>query len=304
MSNKPTLVILAAGMASRYGIGAKQTDHFGPSGETILEYSVYDAIKAGFGKVVFIIREELADSFKNMIEPKLVGKIEIDYVDQTLDKFIGNHQVPADRKKPFGTAHALLCCKGKVQGPFAVINADDYYGAEPFVLAYEFLNKGIGKNKYACVGYELINTLSDNGSVTRGEIFVDTHHHIEHIIERKEIVKGEGGKAFFKNENGKLVELPLDTKVSMNFFCFDDNYIDWLENEYQTFLDNNLSDLKSEFLIPEITDKLIKSNTGTVQLIPTSSIWFGVTYKEDAPVVKEKFKALVEEGKYPASLWQ
>lgn len=302
-TTKPTLVILAAGMASRYGAGAKQTDHFGPSGETILEYSVYDAINAGFGKVLFIIREELAESFKSMIEPKLTGKIEVDYVDQTLAKYIGDHDLPADRKKPFGTAHALLCCKGKIDGPFAVINADDYYGKDSFKKAIAFLQDGIAPYSYACVGYELANTLSDNGSVTRGEIFVDENELVQHIIERKQIVKGPHGEALYEDADGAKTELPLDTKVSMNFFCFDENYVNWLEDQYQTFLDENIGDLKSEFLIPEVTDKLIKSKKGSVKLIPTSATWFGVTYKEDAPVVKKKFEELAEAGVYPSSLW-
>ena len=298
--SKKTLVILAAGMASRYGKGAKQIESFGPSGETIMEYSIYDAINAGFDKVVFIIREDFAEAFKNKMEPLLSGKIETAYVFQSLDKFIGNHELPKDRTKPFGTGHALLCCKGVVDGPFAVINADDYYGKDAFIKAISLLSNTINNSTYACIGYELGNTLSDNGSVTRGEIFVNENNEIQQIIERKKIVK-EDGKAISTEEGNK--ELPLDTKVSMNFFCFDSSYIDKIEKLYQVFLDENLHDLKSEFLIPEVTDIIIKAGEAKVIMEPTSAKWFGVTYEQDAPLVRSEFKKLTEAGEYPVSLW-
>ncbi|MHA4894231.1 nucleotidyltransferase family protein [Pedobacter sp. PWIIR3] len=298
---KPSLVILAAGMASRYG-GNKQTESFGPSGETIMEYSIYDAIKAGFGKVIFIIREEFAESFKAAIEPKLNGKIELDYVYQSLDKFSGGREIPADRAKPFGTQHALLCTKEALDAPFAVINADDFYGFEAFQLAYEFLTTAAEDGKYASLGYELRNTLSDNGSVTRGEISVDGSGNITGIIERKEIFK-QDGKAITKEGDAEK-ELPLDTKVSMNFFCFTPAFVNWSEGEYYKFLDANLNkDLKAEFLIPEVADTLINSGNGVVKMIPTKAKWFGVTFKEDAPVVKAQLQKLTEEGVYPANLW-
>ncbi len=299
--SKKTLVILAAGMASRYGKGAKQTESFGPSGETIMEYSIYDAIDAGFDKVVFIIREDFAETFKAKMEPLLSGKVETAYVFQSLDKFLGNHELPKDRSKPFGTGHAILCCKDAVNEPFAVINADDYYGKDAFVKAVDLLNNKIKENTYACVGYELGNTLSDNGSVTRGEIFVNENGEIQQIIERKKIVK-ENGKAISTEENNK--ELPLDTKVSMNFFCFDGGYIGKLEHLYQEFLDKNLDDLKSEFLIPEVTDILIKAGESRVLMVPTTAKWFGVTYEQDAPLVRAKFQELVDNGQYPSSLWK
>lgn len=302
-NSQKTLVILAAGMASRYGKGAKQVESFGPSGETIMEYSIFDAIDAGFDKVLFIIREDFAESFKANLEPKLKGKIDTDYVYQQKESFIGDHTIPQDRVKPFGTAHALLCCKGKIDGPFAVINADDYYGSEAFQIASKFLTDNSKENHYACIGYHLENTLSDNGSVTRGEIFVDKKGNVNKILERKKIEKGSKGEALYLAETGNKEELPLDTKVSMNFFCFNEKYVDWLEKEYQLFLDENISDIKSEFLIPEITDKLIHSGIGTVEMIPTKAQWFGVTYKEDAPDVKSKFHELAEEGVYPQSLW-
>lgn len=299
--SKATLVILAAGMASRYGKGTKQTESFGPSGETIMEYSIYDAIQAGFKKVVFIIRKEFAESFEKTMNEKLQDKIEISYVYQSIDKFLGNHNLPQDRVKPFGTAHALLCCKDAVTDPFAVINADDFYGADAFQKAYELLENKIKDNNYACVGYWLKNTLSDNGAVTRGEIFVNDKNEVEHIIERKKIVKRDG-KAI--STEGEELELPLDTKVSMNFFCFDGQYIHKLEKLYQAFLDKNISDIKSEFLIPEVTDTLIKSGESIVHMVPTTAKWFGVTFAEDAPLVKAEFKTLVEAGLYPSSLWK
>lgn len=297
---KPSLVILAAGMASRYG-GNKQTESFGPSGETIMEYSIYDAIKAGFGKVIFIIREEFAESFKSVIEPKLSGKIETDYVYQSLESFSGGRQLPEGRTKPFGTMHALLCCKDVLDAPFAVINADDFYGFDAFKQAYDYLVDGIEKGKYACIGYELKNTLSDNGSVTRGEINVDPLKNIVSITERKEIYKKDG-KAFTP-DGGADVELPLDTKVSMNFFCFTPEFVNWSEDEYYKFRDANATELKAEFLIPEVADILIKSGEGVVKMIPTEAVWFGVTFKEDAPVVKAQLQKLIDEGTYPENLW-
>jgi NDP-sugar pyrophosphorylase family protein len=298
---KPSLVILAAGMASRYG-GNKQTESFGPSGETIMEYSIYDAIKAGFGKVIFIIREEFAEAFKVTFESKLRGKIETEYVYQSLDKFSGGRSIPAERVKPFGTQHALLCTKDVLDTPFAVINADDFYGFDAFKKAYDFLTTEIEDGKYACVGYELSNTLSDNGSVTRGEINVNDRQEITGITERKEIYKNNG-RAITILEDEEL-ELPLDTKVSMNFFCFTPEFVKWSEGEYYKFLDKNLMDnLKAEFLIPEVADILINSGKGVLKMIPTQAKWFGVTFKEDALLVKTELSRLTEGGAYPQNLW-
>ncbi|MBB5636581.1 NDP-sugar pyrophosphorylase family protein [Pedobacter cryoconitis] len=299
-TTKPSLVILAAGMASRYG-GNKQIESFGPSGETIMEYSIYDAIKAGFGKVIFIIREEFSVAFKEAIEPKLKDKISTGYVYQSLESFSGGRQIPADRTKPFGTSHALLCCKEILDGPFAVINADDFYGFDAFKQAYNFLTTQIAVNKYACIGYELKNTLSDNGSVTRGEINVNAQNEIVSITERKEIYK-QDAKAFTKVDDS-IIELPLDTKVSMNFFCFTPEFVNWSEGEYYKFLDKNITELKAEFLIPEVADILIKSGEGVVKMIPTQAKWFGVTFKEDAPIVKAALQKLADEGVYPVNLW-
>jgi dTDP-glucose pyrophosphorylase len=297
---QPTLVILAAGMASRYG-SMKQTQSFGPSGETIMDYSIYDAVGAGFTKVVFIIREDFAENFKAIFEPKLAGKIETGYVYQSLHSFLGERELPAERVKPWGTAHAVLCCKGTVTGPFAVINADDFYGRDAFVKAYEFLLNRCTDETMAVLGYELANTLSDNGSVSRGVIATNEKNEMTGINERLKIYRK--GDAIVYEDNDTLTELPESTKVSMNFFCFAPAYIDMCEKEFQNFLDKNIHTAKGEFLIPTMADHYIKSGLGVIELIPTSAKWFGVTYKEDAPVVQASIDTLVKNGEYPANLW-
>ena len=295
-----TLVILAAGTASRYG-SMKQTQSFGPSGETIMEYSVYDAINAGFGRVVFIIREDFADAFKKVVEPKLKGKIEIDYVYQSLDKFTEGQNINPERVKPWGTAHAVLCCKGKINLPFAVINADDFYGKDAFKKAFDFLQAQCNKKTYGVIAYELENTLSEHGSVSRGVISINDKK-MTGITERLKIYRKDNA-VVYEEENG-TTKLSPDTKVSMNFFCYDSTFIDLCEEEFQRFLDKNAQDLKAEFLIPTMTDYFIKSGKGIVNVIPTSSKWFGVTYKEDAPVVEKEIKKLVENKEYPNNLWK
>ncbi len=297
-----TLVILAAGMASRYG-SMKQTQSFGPSGETIMEYSVYDAIAAGFERVIFIIREDFAEVFKGIVEPKLKGKIEIDYVYQQLSSFTDGKAFNPERTKPWGTAHAVLCCKGKVNEPFAVINADDFYGKDSFRKAFDFLQTRCNGKTYAVIAYELPNTLSEHGSVSRGVISENEQHQMKGIKECLKIYKKDDG-IIYEGEDGSLTELSADTKVSMNFFCYAPQFIDLCEEEFKIFLDENAQTLKAEFLIPTMTDYFIKSGKGTVEVIPTSSKWFGVTYKEDAPVVAASVKHLVETGEYPENLWK
>ena len=297
---QPTLVILAAGMASRYG-SMKQTQSFGPSGETIMDYSIYDAIKAGFKKVVFIIREDFAENFKAIFEPKLKGKIETAYVYQQLDKFTEGRTIPTDRVKPWGTAHAILCCKGTVNEPFAVINADDFYGADSFAKAYKFLANECGEKIYAVVAYELENTLSEHGSVSRGVISTNDKNEMVAIDERLKIYHKDGQVVY--EENGTETPLGTDTKVSMNFFCFDNNFIDLCEEEFGNFLDKSITDPKSEFLMPKMADQFIRSGKGVIEIVPTSAKWFGVTYKEDAPVVQASIDELVNSGAYPANLW-
>jgi NDP-sugar pyrophosphorylase family protein len=298
---KPTLVILAAGMASRYG-SMKQVEAFGPSGETIMEYSIYDAIRAGFGKVVFIIREDFADDFKEIFEPKLKGKIAIGYVYQQLDAFLGNRAVPADRTKPWGTAHALLCCKDEVKEPFAIINADDFYGSDAFNKAYKFLTSDVNDKQYCIVGYELKRTLSDNGSVSRGVCEVDANSNLTNITERTKIFLNGNGSVSYEDEMGTH-DLNINSIVSMNFFAFAPNVISVCEELFGDFLDKNINNPKGEFFIPLVVDEFVKSGKGAVKVVPTPAEWFGVTYKEDAPVVKNNINALIAGGAYPNNLW-
>jgi len=297
---KPTLVILAAGMASRYG-GMKQVEGFGPNGETIMDYSIYDAIAAGFGKVIFIIREEFADSFKATFEPKLAGKIETVYVYQKLDSFLGNRTLPADRTKPWGTAHALLCCKDVLKEPFAVINADDFYGKDGFVKAAEFINTKVADDLYALIGYSLVNTLSENGSVSRGVCDIDSEGNLVGINERTKIYKEGDGVVY--EEDGKTTALSADSKVSMNFYCFGASFISFAAELFEQFLDEKINVPKSEFYIPLTADEFMKRKLGRIEVIPTDAKWFGVTYKEDAPSVKESVCKLIENGEYPSNLW-
>jgi dTDP-glucose pyrophosphorylase len=295
-----TLVVLAAGIASRYG-SMKQTQGFGPSGETIMEYSIYDAIEAGFEKVLFIIREDFADLFKSIVEPKLKGKIEVDYVYQKLSSFTKDRHINPERVKPWGTAHAILCCKGKIREPFAVINADDFYGKDSFRKAFDFLQTSCNEKTYAVIAYRLVNTLSEYGSVSRGVLSENEHQEMTGVVERLKIYKKDGS-IVYEDENG-ITELPDDTDVSMNFFCYAPNFIDLCEEQFQKFLDENAQELKAEFLLPNMTDYFIKSGRGKVQVIPTGAKWFGVTYKEDAPVVAATVKHLVETGEYAVNLW-
>ena len=298
---KPTLVILAAGMASRYG-SMKQIEAFGPDGETIMDYSIYDAIKAGFGKVVFIIREEFSENFKAIFEPKLKGRIATDYVYQNLNAFTGGRVVPADRSKPWGTAHAVLCCKGKVNEPFAVINADDYYGRDAFFKAYHFLTTQCNEQTYCILGYELKNTLSNNGSVSRGVCEVDADKNLTDINERTSIFRGENGRITYTDESGAH-EVSEDSLVSMNYLCFAPGFINFCEAQFHDFLDKHIHEPKSEFFIPTAAKYFIQSGAGVVKVISTTAKWFGVTYKEDAPGVLASISALVAAGEYPASLW-
>ncbi len=298
---KPTLVILAAGMASRYG-SMKQIESFGPAGETIMDYSIYDAIRAGFGKIVFIIREDFADQFKAIFEPKLKGRIVTDYVYQDLQAFTGGRVIPAERTKPWGTAHAVLCCKGKVNEPFAVINADDYYGRDAFVKAYDFLTTKCNEQTYSIIGYELNKTLSDNGTVSRGVCAVDADQNLTDINERTKIFRQANGSIVYEDELGTH-PLSENATVSMNYLCFAPGFIDVCESLFGEFLDNNIKNPKSEFFIPYAAGRFVQSGKGVVKVIPTSAKWFGVTYKEDAPGVQASIDALVKAGEYPANLW-
>ena len=297
---KPTLLILAAGMGSRYG-GIKQMDSFGPSGETIIDYSIYDAIRSGFGKVVFIIREDFSEAFKDLFEPKLKGKIKTEYVMQEMDSYTEGFLSVEKRAKPWGTAHAVLCAKEVINEPFAVINADDFYGRDAFEKAAKFLTTEVSPKKYCIIGYQLSKTLSENGTVSRGVCDVDANGSLVSIAERTKIFP-ENDKIFYI-ETALKVPLPSDTPVSMNFWGFDPNVFDFIQKLFIKFLQENDENPKAEFFIPIIGDAYIHEDKGEIKVIPTLSQWFGVTYKEDAPGVKESIHALIEKGEYPDSLY-
>ncbi|QXV67219.1 nucleotidyltransferase [Mucilaginibacter achroorhodeus] len=298
---KPTLLILAAGMASRYG-SMKQVDGFGPNGETIIDYSIYDAIKAGFGKVSFIIREEFADSFKAIFEPKLKGRVEIDYVFQNFDLTPFGITEQIERAKPWGTAHAVLAAHKQVHEPFCVINADDFYGYEAFEKMAKFLTTEVADDKYSLMGYQIDKTLSDYGTVSRGVCAVDENGNMTEVNERTEVYFKEDGSVAYKDATG---EHPLsnDTRVSMNFWGFTPAVFKQSEELFRKFVEANKSNPKAEFFIPLVADDLIKNGVASFKVIPTSNKWFGVTYKEDKPIVQASISELVENGTYPANLW-
>jgi UTP-glucose-1-phosphate uridylyltransferase len=297
---QPTLVILAAGMASRYG-SMKQIQGFGPGGETIMDYSIYDAIRSGFGKVVFIIRREFADDFKSIFEPRLKGRIEIEYAYQDLEAFTEGYEFPKDRAKPWGTSHAVLCAMDVVAEPFAVINADDFYGHNAFQMASDFLINDCSEKNYAIVGYDLLKTLSEHGTVNRGVCTLDETGNLAGITERINIAKKDN--TIVCNDGLEPKELSLDTKVSMNFWCFDPSFFSYTQKLFREFLQKHGQELKSEFFIPIVADQFIKEG-GRVEIIPTTSSWFGVTYKEDAPFVENSLRELIQKGEYPERLWQ
>jgi len=297
---KPTLLILAAGMASRYG-SMKQVDGFGPNGETIIDYSIYDAIKAGFGKISFIIREEFVDSFKSKFEPKLNGKIETEYVFQTFNLKPYGIDQEIERAKPWGTAHAVLEAKNQVQEPFCVINADDFYGAEAFEKMAAFLTGEVSDNHFSLMGYQMDKTLSENGSVSRGVCKVDENNNLIEINERLKVYEKDG--AIVYEENGVETPLHEDPRASMNFWGFSPAIYGLMQPMFKKFVEANAADPKSEFLLPKAADELIKAGQASFKVIPTSAQWFGVTYKEDKPVVQQKISELVTNGTYPSNLW-
>lgn len=299
---KPSLLILAAGMASRYG-SMKQIEEFGPAGETIMDFSIYDAIRAGFGKIVFVIREEFSDQFKAIFEPKLNGRVETVYVYQRMDSHLGDYSVPSGRTKPWGTAHAVLCARDVISEPFAVINADDFYGRDAFIKAYEFLTRDCSDSHHAIIGYQLRQTLSEHGTVNRGVCTISESGNLVGVQERLNISSGNG---VVQCADGMIPEfLEPDTIVSMNFWCFSPSVFSYTATLFQQFLTDHGQEAKSEFFIPLVADKFIKElPTNKVAVIPTSAIWFGVTYKEDSPAVREGIGKLLANGEYPVGLWK
>jgi len=300
---KPTLLILAAGMGSRYG-GLKQLDAFGPNGETIIDYSLFDAINAGFGKVVFIIRENFRNDFESVFRPKLEGKIEMEFISQELNDLPFGYELPEKREKPWGTAHAVLVAKHVIKEPFAVINADDYYGAEAYKTLTEFFKQEDNKN-YSLVGYRLKNTLSDFGTVNRGICYSNAEGRLEKIVETLKIEKaGEDGTGVYPNPDGNgTSSLEPDTLVSMNMFGFKPDFFEKTEDYFRNFLDESIDIPKSEFFIPLVLDKMINDGYTEIEVLSSDAEWFGVTYQDDKPFVMGKIKELIASGVYPDKLW-
>ncbi len=298
LSKNTTLLVLAAGMGSRYG-SIKQIDGVGPNGEPILEYSVYDAIKAGFNKVVFVIRESFSQEFKQLIEPKFRGVIQIEYVYQEAEVQIEGVEVP-ERNKPWGTAHAILVARNKINEPFAVINADDFYGEEAFKLMNDFLHNDITENHYSMVGYVLKNTLSDNGYVSRGVCGMKDGK-LERVVEHTEIYK-VGKRAEF-NDSGVRKSIDVNSLVSMNFWGFHPSIFDELEREFIEFVIENKDNPKAEYFIPLIVTSLLKQNKIDIRVLQSSDKWFGITYKEDKDIVVKFIQDLIRKDVYPQELW-
>lgn len=300
---KPTLFILAAGMGSRYG-GLKQLDGVGPNGETIMDYSIYDAVRAGFGKVVFVIRKSFDKEFREKIVSKYTNHIPVEIVYQELDMLPEGYTVHPDRVKPWGTNHALMMGESVINEPFAVLNADDFYGRESFEVLANSLKEAVGKqNHYCMVGYRMFNTLSESGSVSRGVCETDANSYLTSVIERTSIQRIDG-VIKFKDENDNWVSLAENTPVSMNMWGFTSDYFEYSNKCFVDFLDKNQENLKSEFFIPFVVDTLIASKKADVKVLDTPSKWFGVTYPEDRPLVVAKLQELADKGEYPSPLWK
>lgn len=301
-----TLVVMAAGIGSRFGKGVKQLTPVGPSGELIMDYSVHDAIEAGFNKIVFILRKAILEEFRQTISKKMEGYASVDYVFQELDDLPEGFACPADRVKPWGTGQAVLCCRGVVKGPFAVINADDYYGKEPYRILYDYLTAERpatpGISDICCAGFRLGNTLSENGGVTRGICDVDEEGFLTGVHETKNIYKTADGAAVINGE--ERIPVDPDKIASMNMWGFGEDFIDLLEEGFTEFLkEQPEGDISNEFLLPIYIDQLIRAGRAKVRVLPTEASWFGVTYQEDKPAVIEAFARLVKEGVYKADLY-
>ena len=309
---KPTLLVLAAGMGSRYG-GLKQMDGLGPNGETIIDYSIYDAVEAGFGKVVYIVREYFREQMEQVVKEKYSNvkcvdgqPLEFQFVTQELFKIPSQFTLNPEREKPWGTAHAVLMGKEVVKEPFAVINGDDYYGKESFKILGDWLRAHEGKSgEYALVGFELDNTLSESGGVSRGIGTANAEGFLTDVVEHHKIALAEDGKIYGENNvTGETVELAPKSLCSMNMWGFTPDYFEKSEEIFTKFLEKNVNELKAEFYIPYAIDCIIKEGTGKCELLATPSRWFGVTFKEDRPGVVAKFQEFADKGIYPTPLYQ
>ena len=300
---KPTLLVLAAGMGSRYG-SLKQMDGVGPNNEAIIDYSIYDAIRAGFGKVVFVIRHSFADAFTAVFnKERFGGKIEVEVVYQELDYLPEGFTLPEGREKPWGTNHALLMAKDVIKEPFAVINADDFYGADAYKVIGDYLSQlGEESNHYCMVGYEVNKTLSENGTVSRGVCSVDGEGNLRGMVERTQIERMADGRILFHDE-GADEELAEDAPVSMNLFGFTPDYFTHSEAFFKEFLKERGSELKSECYMPMMVNKLIQEGTATLRVLRSSAQWFGVTYQADREPLRQRLAAMQTDGTYPAKLW-
>lgn len=302
---KPTLLLLAAGMGSRYG-GLKQLDGLGPNGETIMDYSIYDAIKAGFGKIVFVIRKDFEDDFRQKVLSKYEGHIPAEVCFQAMDKLPEGFTVPEGRQKPWGTNHAVMMAKGLIHEPFCVINCDDFYNRDAFMVMGKFLSElpEGSKNRYSMVGFRVGNTLSENGTVARGICSKDNDGHLTEVVERTEIMRVDG-KVCYKDEEGKWVAVEDNTPVSMNMWGFTQDYFEYSDEYFKEFLSDakNMENLKAEFFIPLVVNNLIHEGTATVKVLDTTSKWFGVTYAADRQATVDRIQKLIEEGVYPNRLF-
>ena len=301
---KPTLFVLAAGMGSRYG-GLKQLDGLGPNGETIMDYSIFDAIRGGFGKLVFVIRKSFEQDFREKILSKYEHHIPVELVFQDLNDLPEGFTCPEGRQKPWGTNHAVLMGKDVIREPFAVINADDFYGRDSFAVIGKWLSElDNTQNQYCMVGYRVGNTLSDNGTVARGICAKDENDNLTTVVERTEIMRVNGAVSY-KDENGEWVAVDDNTPVSMNMWGFTPDYFEYSEEYFKEFLSDpkNIENLKAEFFIPLMVNKLITEHTATVKVLDTTSKWFGVTYAADRQATVDRIQTLVDEGVYPAKLF-
>lgn len=304
---KPVLLIMAAGMGSRYG-GLKQIDPVDEEGHIIIDFSIYDAIQAGFEKVIFIIKEDMKEVFQETIGKRIQGHIEVEYVYQDMNDIPSGFSIPEGRVKPWGTGHAILSCMDKIQGPFAVINADDYYGREAFSMIYHYLQNSEkhGKYSYAMVGYILENTLTDYGSVARGVCNMSEGGMLKTIIERTHIEKRKNGAVYTEDNGITWVTIPMDSIVSMNMWGFTPSILLELKKDFEIFFRDTLekNPLKEEFFLPSVVDSLIQESKAKVQVLKTTDKWYGVTYKEDKEVVTYAMSQFMQQGVYPGKLWE